>query len=725
MSKFKRNNNLYQKHSKLEWWYIHGTFQTISTDHFSFMCSVFRHNLEPDRNSESAYSLIGALYDHQTNENKTFSQVDQRFLNDFLEISIEENGSESDVKRQILQVYIEEYQKNGPQKEIVLNYETPFISTSPFRFIWGNIQLKEENDETVVFLKYPEHAIDFQFRLTPKRAEIQMPVVFHSSESASGMENNFYPKMNLGGHSGLEPVNGFAWMDHQWGDFSWIKKDGKNLIVLGWNWYGINFDHGTVLMLGIHRDPEKGAEIVKYGIYLETDGTTTLVSDIKLNPKLFWQSPSTLISYPVEMELEVPELDALLLFKPFIRDQEIPFLGPMRTLWQGIGEVHGIIKGHQVKGSARCELNGYGYIFDFKRYVNSLGERIDHLIEGFLPQKITDKTLEKYIGLPVWKYEAKAYDKLLVEPVWDLISRNGKRWRSLFARHILCALGVHPIPYEELLYSIAELSHAGSLIIDDIEDNSLIRRGEDCIHIRYGNDVAINAANTIYFLPNILVFNHPKLDKNQKFEIIELINKGFIEGHLGQGLDIYWSKNMNSKNLSMWSDITIDEKVLQMYALKSASGLKGLSETAAIIAGCNLETKNACCDFALALGVAFQIIDDVHNFSDSVDWRKTTGEDLREGKLTFVILQSLRMSSGVEQKLLINFLSDPQNRNNPDFLSQTIEIVRLSGALEYCRKFALQMIDPKWEKLSELLEPSEYKIMLRMLSKWLLEMTYK
>lgn len=275
-----------------------------------------------------------------------------------------------------------------------------------------------------------------------------------------------------------------------------------------------------------------------------------------------------------------------------------------------------------------------------------------------------------------------------------------------------------------MLCCITELNHAGSLIIDDIEDNSLIRRGEDCIHIRYGSDLAINAANTLYFLPALLVFKHPELNTNQKCEISELINQGFIQGHLGQGLDIYWSKNMNPHNLELWTQDSLDEKILQMYAFKSAAGLRGLAETAAIIAGCNSETRNACSDYAVALGVAFQILDDVHNFSESNDWRKTLGEDLREGKITYVIYQSIKKSVGNDKKLLMDFLSNPELRSDPDLLRKAIDIVKHSGAMEYCRAYATELVTPEWEKLSEHLEPSEHKILLRSLSKWLLEMAY-
>jgi hypothetical protein len=73
----------------------------------------------------------------------------------------------------------------------------------------------------------------------------------------------------------------------------------------------------------------------------------------------------------------------------------------------------------------------------------------------------------------------------------------------------------------------------------------------------------------------------------------------------------------------------------------------------------------------------------------------------------------------------MDFLSDPEKRRNPDLLKISVELVRQSGALEYCRKYANELVAPEWKKLSEKLVLSEHKIMLKALTNWLLEMIYK
>jgi len=396
----------------------------------------------------------------------------------------------------------------------------------------------------------------------------------------------------------------------------------------------------------------------------------------------------------------------------------------MRAVWQGAGFVEGRLSGTTVKGNARCELNGYGYIFDFKVFLDSFRSQIDSKIENFFPKKITNEILSKYAGPPLWNFEPLAYNKVLADPVWDLISRNGKRWRPVFAKLLLSALGTNPKPYEELLFSITELHHTGSLIIDDIEDNSLIRRGEETIHLRYGKSTAINAANTLYFLPNLLLYEHPLLDRDQKYEINQLISGGLIQGHLGQGLDIYWTDNMNHQNLELWMQDSLKDKILQMYAFKTAAGLGGLAETAAIISGKEENVRKCCKEFALALGVAFQIVDDVHSFNDSENWKKTFGEDLKEGKLTYVIYECLLHSGADEKKFLVDMLCSPEIRNDKNMLKTGAEIVRNSGVLEKCREEAKKMVEAEWENLSRQLPPTDQKILLRVLYSYLLDLDY-
>ena len=145
-------------------------------------------------------------------------------------------------------------------------------------------------------------------------------------------------------------------------------------------------------------------------------------------------------------------------------------------------------------------------------------------------------------------------------PMWDLLDRKGKRWRPIFGVLMLEALGADPTPHEALLSVVAEMSHTGALIIDDIEDGSGTRRGDTCIHLRYGLDVAINAANTAYFLPFLSLRDHRSLSDAQRLSLYRILSEQYVKSHVGQGLDIYWSRRLSRPSLARWTGDSLGAK---------------------------------------------------------------------------------------------------------------------------------------------------------------------
>ena len=91
-------------------------------------------------------------------------------------------------------------------------------------------------------------------------------------------------------------------------------------------------------------------------------------------------------------------------------------------------------------------------------------------------------------------------------PVYDLLDRGGKMIRPVLGMIFSECYGRkwdHEDINQDILFicGLTELIHNGSLIIDDIEDKSLMRRGDKCIHLKYGTDYAVNSGNLMYFTP--------------------------------------------------------------------------------------------------------------------------------------------------------------------------------------------------------------------------------
>jgi geranylgeranyl pyrophosphate synthase len=425
----------------------------------------------------------------------------------------------------------------------------------------------------------------------------------------------------------------------------------------------------------------------------------------------------------VEQEIEIPEISARFHLRPVTDDQEIPVLGPMRAIWEGAATVSGSIGKNRFSGTARLELQGYGYIFDFQQYLGTHVTRIQACIESFLPADPGMEDFLRFIGTPGGIHDITAFRETILIPSWDLLSRERKNWRPVFGMLLLETLGVSSEKYTMLLAVVPELTHTGTLIIDDIEDNAFIRRGNTCIHRRYGTDVAINAANTLYFLPSILYGSHPDLSDKQRLEFYRITHNSFIRGHFGQAQDIFWTKNLSEENLTVWIKDRMGEKILQMYEFKTASAAIATAEAGCILAGSELEVRDACTAYARALGIAFQITDDIQSFCQNPGTGGMPGDDLAAGKLTYVIVRALELLDDPDRSCLRQILCSEHLRQDPRVIEEGIALVRKSGSLAACRTEALAMADQAWRDFSRKIPPSEPKVMLRLFAQNLLDHT--
>ncbi len=165
--------------------------------------------------------------------------------------------------------------------------------------------------------------------------------------------------MNLDGRSG--PVRGNAWMDHEYGTIL-IGKCEK-----GWDWFGIQFDDRSELMITLMRDTEDRL-IALFGTYVDREGNALRLSDsdLEIRPKTFWYSKRTHARYPATWEIRVRPIDLTLDIRPLLSDQEL-VTRPI-PYWEGIVRVTGTMGSRPVTGHGYVELVGYCNKMSFKKY---------------------------------------------------------------------------------------------------------------------------------------------------------------------------------------------------------------------------------------------------------------------------------------------------------------------------------------------------------------------
>ncbi|MBI3123618.1 MAG: polyprenyl synthetase family protein [Ignavibacteriales bacterium] len=705
----------------IEWWFFQGTISS-QDEQYEFMVSFFRINVSPkDEPVKSGYSVLLTFLDVKTGENYVLSQIDNSILDGiFKRIELLDD---SEVDRELAKVLYQELKKHGPPRPIKLSESFAEITHTPLKISWNDLLIQQMGNEFLLDFFIPKNEKQVSVILKPKYSRILLESEERNKSLKGEMTYATYPRMKLNGIINDKKVNGEAWFDHQWGDYCWFVTDDASKKVLGWDWFGMNLSDGTDVIILIHKHMRTNEIIFASAVVHSKESHSIIYKDVSVKHLKFWESPRTHIKYPVVCQIHIPELDFEAIYEPLIDDQEIMIIGNSRAIWEGAGKVNGKLNGREVYGRARAEFYGYGYIFDFQNYLQTLADRVDKRIEEFFPKKFENADIEKFVGKPFWQHEPEAYSKLLATPVWDLISRRGKRWRPIFGILMVEALGVASLNYEASA-CLAELVHSGALIIDDIEDNSLLRRGEQCLHLKYGLDVAINAGNTLYFLPSVELFNHRYLSDLKKLRIHEIMMKTYLQAHFGQTVDIYWSKYLSEENLKLWMNDSLEEKILQLYDYKTAAGAKGLAEVAAVIAEVDDKMKQICIDYARAFAVAFQIVDDIHNFSDSPRWTKVCGEDISCGKLTYVIVRAIKNLESKKSSRLINILCSPEQRKNADALQEGIELVKNSGAIEECKEKAKKMSLDENNRFGENIPSCEPKIMLSMLCLKMLDLAY-
>jgi len=177
-----------------------------------------------------------------------------------------------------------------------------------------------------------------------------------------------------------------------------------------------------------------------------------------------------------------------------------------------------------------------------------------------------------------------------------------------------------------LLPVVIELLHAGSLIVDDIQDDSALRRGEEALHRRYGLPLALNTGNWMYFLSLALLSRLP-LDADRRLAIYEDISLGLMRCHHGQALDL-------SVRVTDTPRADVPHIVRATTELKTGALMELASTLGARAAGGSPGRVRAIGLFGNDVGVALQMLDDWSGIH--VEARRAKGiEDLRHARPTW------------------------------------------------------------------------------------------
>jgi octaprenyl-diphosphate synthase len=280
-------------------------------------------------------------------------------------------------------------------------------------------------------------------------------------------------------------------------------------------------------------------------------------------------------------------------------------------------------------------------------------------------------------------------DVVLVKQVAEyIIGGGGKRLRPALVLLSAGALGYRGTTHHTLA-AVVEFIHTATLLHDDVVDESALRRGQPTANTLFGNAASVLVGDFVYSRAFQMMVSAGDM---RVLEVLADATNVIAEGEVLQ--------LMNCRN----ADID-EESYLRVIRYKTAKLFEAAGRLGAILAGASAETERALATYGSHLGTAFQLIDDVLDYSGEAGViGKNIGDDLAEGKPTLPLIYAMRKGTA-EQAALVRRAVSTEGLAE---LEGVLAAIRGSGALEYTQRQAQAEADAARDALSAI-PASQYR----------------
>lgn len=232
----------------------------------------------------------------------------------------------------------------------------------------------------------------------------------------------------------------------------------------------------------------------------------------------------------------------------------------------------------------------------------------------------------------------------LYAPITYTLFQKGKRLRPMLC---LLACDLFGGSLDEALYPALGLEtfHNSTLLHDDIMDQAPLRRGMETVYKKWNTNMAILSGDAMIALAFDFVLRTPRSSETAR--LLAQVHREVCEG---QQYDL----NFETQPL-----VSIPE-YMEMIRLKTAVLLATSLQMGAVVAGADEQSQRALYDFGIAIGMAFQLQDDVLDcYGDESVFGKKTGGDIVENKKTYMLLKALELASPEMKETLTRWCSTP------------------------------------------------------------------
>lgn len=517
-------------------------------------------------------------------------------------------------------------------------------------------------------------------------------------------------------------VTGRGWHERASGGDLLPARDGREA---SWSRARVRLDNGwelTVHRTGGADTPDETPTACEATAVLSSPGGERVEAPATLRGLLPWTSLATLNTYPTACDVEIPLLDLRLRATAWFPRQEAASVTAPSGRLEAHADAEGTMDGRPVRGHGLWEVFPDTRIEDFERHVTRVRAITRQEIDSLYPAEPDARSLAELAGTEhrPERLDGAVLEDLhasLVSPVRHATAGLGRSWRSYVSMAAIELFGVDSEPYRPLV-AAAELLHTGCLMIDDVEDRSPLRRGRPAAHVVFGDAVVVNAGTAAYFALDRVLNRVLPDDDALRLRVYQIYLRALRAGHGGQAIDIAGHRAAMDEAVETGDAEALLRRVRSGHWLKTAAPVRGLAEIGALVAGAREEQFRALGEYFDAVGLAYQISDDVMDLRGLTApaegggraATKHTAEDLRAGKVTMPLAHAVALLPPRRTRELWYSVRD----GDADEATVAAAAASLEecGAVAACTGEAQGLVERTWKPLRDLVPCTWTSVMM-------------
>lgn len=297
-----------------------------------------------------------------------------------------------------------------------------------------------------------------------------------------------------------------------------------------------------------------------------------------------------------------------------------------------------------------------------------------------------------------------ASDVVLVNQLSQyIVNSGGKRLRPLLSLMASRAYGYEG-EYHHTLAAIIEFIHTATLLHDDVVDESELRRGRETANALFGNAASVLVGDFLYSRAFEMMVG---VGSMKVMKILAETTNVIAEGEVMQLMNCHDAD-------------TTEQRYLDVIHAKTAKLFEAATRLGAVLNERSEEEEAAMASYGMHLGTAFQLIDDVLDYSSSSEeMGKNVGDDLAEGKPTLPLIYAMRNGTPEQSEVVRKAIEE----GGLKYLDQVMEAIKQTGAIEYTETTAKNEAELAIQQLTHLPE-SDYKQAMIDLAKYSVDRSY-